>query len=349
MLEQSRDVRVRPADLHADRERILAVLGRNLSAAGTAERFRWLYLSNPHGRARVWVAEDVQSGEVVGSSAGHPKRVWMDGKTVDVLDLSDFAFDRPYRTLGPALKLLRSSLEPIDLGEFAFSYDHPSRAMLALYRRLGGRDLSTRRRWVRLLRLSDSIRRRFGNGAACKLARVGDLALRVRDSLRRPRTGFEVTRLGVGWEDEFDLLDARLARETRFRVCRRSAYVRWRYLSNVMARHEVLCARERGKLVGYLVFRPREGGVLAIVDLVGSGTDALISELVGLGHARRVSALWCTVLRDSPVERELAANGFVVRDEGPGVVVHAPTASEAARQALQTPENWWMLEGDEDV
>lgn len=351
MLERSRgDVVVRAANLEADREQILGVLRRNLERASAPERYGWLYLSNPYGKARVWVAEDAQSGEVVGTSAGHPKRAWMDGEQVDVLDLSDFVLDRPYRTLGPALKLLRATLEPMSAGEFAFSYDHPSRAMLALYQRMGGRDVSGRRRWVRPLEVSGKIQERLGDGIAFKLAgKAGDLALRARDRMQRPRLEVEVTPLYEGWEDEFDELDARLSRDTRFRVCRRSAHVRWRYLSNVTAPHEVLCARESGELVGYLVFRLRDDGVLAIVDIVGSGTDALIAELVERGRARAASALWCTTLSDSPVERELARSGFLAREEGPGVVVHAPAATEAAREALQDPRNWWMLEGDEDV
>lgn len=346
----SRDVRVRVADPEADRERILAVLARNMSDAGTPDRYRWLYLSNPHGRARVWLAEDTRTGESVGTSAGHPKRAWMDGTVVDVLDLSDFAFDAPYRTLGPALRLLRATLEPMNTGEFAFSYDHPSPAMLALYRRMGGRDVSTRRRWVRLLRPSVPLMKRFGNGRAAKLAgTVGDAAVRVRDRLTHRPKNIDVAPLAWGEATELDDLDARLGLETRFRVLRSSAHVHWRYLGNVTARHDVLCARERGKIVGYLVFRPRRAGVYSIVDLVGRGADALIAALVELGHARGASALWCTVLRGSPAERPIAQNGFVTREEAPGVVVYAPRAPAATQAALQEAHNWWMLEGDEDV
>jgi hypothetical protein len=274
----------------------------------------------------------------------------MDGTVVDVLDLSDFAFDAPYRTLGPALRLLRATLEPVNAGEFAFSYDHPSRAMLALYRRMGGRDVSTRRRWVRLLRPSVAVAKRLGNGRAAKLAgSAGDTAVRWRDRLTRRATRIEVAPLAWGEAAELDALDARLGLETRFRVRRSSAHVCWRYLGNVTARHDVLCAKERDKIIGYLVFRPRAGGVLSIVDLVGRGAGALIAALAELGHARGASALWCTALRGSPAERPIARNGFVTRDEAPGVVVYAPRAPAAMQDALQEAHNWWMLEGDEDV
>jgi hypothetical protein len=245
---------------------------------------------------------------------------------------------------------LRATLEPMKSGEFAFSYDHPSPAMLALYKRMGGSDVSARRRWVRLLAASEQIHRRWGQGIAARVAgKAGDLALRWRDRMRRGRFDVDVTPLAPGEDAALDELDARLGPETRFRLSRSAAHVHWRYLENALAPHEVLCAKRRGTLVGYLVFRPRGRGVLAIVDLVGAGLDALISALVELGHERGASAVWCSVLRGSPVESAFARNGFVARDEAPGVVLYAPTAVQATQHALQNPHNWWMLEGDEDV
>jgi len=142
----AREVRIRKADLEVDRDRILAVLARNLPLAASVDRYNWLYLANPCGRSSVWLAEDAKTGEAVGTSAGHPKRVRVNGKVETALNLSDFAFDKAYRSLGPALKLLRATLEPMQKGEFAFSYDHPSDAMLAIYTRMGGQDVSKRER-----------------------------------------------------------------------------------------------------------------------------------------------------------------------------------------------------------
>lgn len=353
MATKHRDVRVREADPERDRNRILAVLSRSLPAAATADRYAWLYLSNPHGRARVWLAEDAETGEPVGTSAGHPKRVWADGAQLDVLDLSDFAFDAAYRTLGPALKLLRATLAPIERADFAFSYDHPSRAMFAIYQRMGGRDVSARRRWVRLLKVSPQVARRLGGGLGSRLlGQAGDLALRAKDTLLPRRGDIAVEPLGGDCGPEFDRLDAALCRATRLRLVRSAAHLRWRYLRNVTARHEILCARRRGELVGYLVLRPREPDVLAIVDVIASdpgAPGALLEAAAALGHRRGASALWATVLRDSPVEALFPAAGFVARDEGPGVVMYAPKAPPALKAALEDPKQWWMLEGDEDV
>jgi hypothetical protein len=128
--------------------------------------------------------------------------------------------------------------------------------------------------------------------------------------------------------------------------------VRWRYLRNVTARHEILCARRGDALVGWLAMRPRDPDVLAIVDVVAAdpaAPAALLDAAAAAGHRRGANALWATVLRDSPVEALFRAAGFIAREEAPGLVVYAPRAAPALAAALQDPRQWWMLEGDEDV
>jgi ribosomal protein S18 acetylase RimI-like enzyme len=343
------DLRVRAADPRTERDRILPVLRRNLSAAGAVERFNWLYLENPHGLARLWVAETAH-GEIVGTSAAHPKRAWIDGDLHDVLDLSDFALDPRYRSAGPGLRLLRATLAGIADDDVALSYDHPSPAMLALHLRLGGRDVSARRRWTRLLEVSGDLGKRFG-AAARTVGRLGDLALRGRDALAR-RSTRAVTPLHGPCGEEFDRLDRETRTRTRFRVQRSAAALRWRFQRYPIARHEVLCARDGGHLCGYVVFRPRADRVLAIVDLLTNDDDRwtapLIDAVVQLGHQRRQRAVWVTVLRDSPIEAHLARNHFTPRAEEPGLVITASKLAGLAAE-LRRPQQWWMLEGDEDV
>jgi hypothetical protein len=343
-------LRVRAADPRTERDRVLPLLARNLPAAGTPERYSWLYLNNPNGLARLWVAEN-ERGEVIGTSAGHPKRAWIDGRLHDVLDLSDFVFDASYRTAGPGLQLLRVTLADVAASHFTLSYDHPSRPMLALHRRLGGRDVSARRRWVRLLEISEPLGRRFG-AAGHAAGLLGDVLLRARDALtHHPRRAVSLLSSECG--EEFDGLDEETRTRTRFRVQRSSAALRWRFQRNPTAHHEILCAREHGALCGYLVFRPQPGRVLAIVDLLTNDDETwvgpLLDAVVAIGHQRRCAAVATTVLRDSPVERVVARHGFRARQENAGVVITAPRVPPQTAAWLQLPNQWWMLEGDEDV
>lgn len=348
------EVRIRRADPIADRDRILAVLARNLPAAASVERHDWLYLSNPCGPSLVWLAEDAATGKPVGTSAGHPKRVRVQGRTLLALNLGDFAIDRAYRTLGPALKLLRATLLATQQGEFAFSYEHPNDAMLAIYTRVGGHVLGPCERWVRLLRATPSLERRWGKRLGIRLlGRAGDALLRARDALSRNRHEVHVTLLEDECGRDFDRLDDAVAGDGLVRLVRSSEQLRWRYLLNTTARHEILCARRGGRLVGYLVFRPEGGEALVVVDLVtlddASVKAALLDALISIGRSRGKSALWASVLAKSPSARVLASLGFHRRESSPGMVVYGPRLAPEVIETLQDPTRWWTLEGDQDV
>jgi len=101
------------------------------------------------------------------------------------------------------------------------------------------------------------------------------------------------------------------------------------------------------------VFRACAPRALAIVDLLtlddAVWAGPLIDALVALGHRRRQAAVCATVLRGSPVERLLPGHGFVARQENAGLVITAPAVPRELEAALQLPDHWWMLEGDEDV
>ncbi|NJN14239.1 MAG: GNAT family N-acetyltransferase, partial [Planctomycetes bacterium] len=221
LIMATNSLRIRSVDPRAEGESIRAVLLRNLPDACLKGRYERLYLGNPLGPARVWLAEEGETGEVVGTSAAHIREVRVDGTPHRALNLSDFAVDSAYRSLGPALALLRATLAPVQGGEFAFSYDLPSQAMAAIYRRCKGMDLGPMVRLVLPLAAAPIIRRRFGDHFAARLlGKVGDLALGAREIFRTAPKGIEVTGWSGPFGEEFDRMDERLAASIRVRGVR---------------------------------------------------------------------------------------------------------------------------------
>ena len=344
-------LRTRPADQAADRQRIGEVLRRNLPDAAPFERLAWLYGTNPCGPALVWLAEVEGSGEPVATSAAHRRRFRIDGRDALALNLSDFAIDAGYRTLGPALGLLRATLAAVAEGGFAFSYDVPSESMLALYKRLGCVELGRMERRVRPLSLHPALERRIGP-AARLLALPFDAALRVRDALAPTPKGLAVAPLAGGFGPDFDALEEREAPRCRVRGTRSAAYLDWRYARHTMWPHETLCARRGGALQGFLVWRNADQGVLSIAELVDGGdlgvARALVKALALLGRARGATALSVEALQGSPAAERFEELGFVKRGEGPGPVVYLPPGSPLAPGLLEA-RHWWFLSGDRDI
>jgi ribosomal protein S18 acetylase RimI-like enzyme len=329
---------------------IREVLARNLPDAAPQERISWLYGTNPCGRALVWVAEREGSGEPVATSAAHRRAFRIDGREALALNLSDFAIDAGYRTLGPALGLLRATLAAVSEHGFAMSYDVPSESMLALYRRLGYVELGRMERRVRPLSLGPALARRVG-GAARVLAPPLELLLRARDAFAAAPRDVAVAQLEGPFGAEFDALEGREASRHRVRGARSAAYLDWRYRRHTMWKHGVLCARRGGELLGFVVWR-EAGDVLGIAELVDGGdagvARALVKALCSLGRKRGATALSVETLAGSPSSAWFDALGFVKRGDGPGPVVYAPAGSPVAPELLDA-RHWWFLGGDRDI
>ncbi|MEE8106617.1 MAG: GNAT family N-acetyltransferase [Planctomycetota bacterium] len=345
------EIRVREADPVADREAILKVLSSGLPEAASARRLDWLYLSNPDGRALVWLAEDAETGEPIGTSAGYPRSMVVDGQRVAALNLSDFAIDAKHRSLGPALKLLRASLEPMKDGRFVFSYDYPSAAMLAIYKRMGGHPLAETRRWVRMVSVRGKVKKKLGTGVVGGIATAaGDAALRARDSmLKRQNLTLE---LCDGEFEDLGRFHEEHAPAAHVFGLRSAAYLRWRYAQHTMWPHEALCVKSDGALIGFAFFRCSEEGCLTVTDLqapAGRGArQALLGELCAMARARGLERVQAEFPDGTPSARMAADLGFVVREAGPGIVLFVDDMSPFA-STLRNPENWWMMGGDRDI
>jgi GNAT superfamily N-acetyltransferase len=327
---------------------IREVLQRNLPDAASAERIRWLYGSNPCGPALVWLAE-TESGEPVATSAAHRRVFRIEGKEALALNLSDFAIDTRYRTLGPALGLLRATLAAVREQGFAMSYDVPSEAMLALYRRLGYVELGRMERRVRLLSVRSVLARRVG-GAARILGLPFDLCLRARDAVPA-FAGVTIAPLDGGFGAEFDALEAREASRHPVRGVRSAAYLDWRYARHTMWPHGTLCARRNGELLGFVVWH-RERESLVVAELVDGGdlgvARALVRALGARGRREGATTLSVETLAGSPASDRFGELGFLKRGDGPGPVVYVPPGS-VVREDLLSARNWWFLGGDRDI
>jgi hypothetical protein len=345
----SREITIRRVDPTAGREQILAVLARNLPSAAVAERLDWLYLSNPDGPALVWLAEDAD-GNAIGTSAAHPRRMRVHGTGVRALLLGDFAIDRAYRTLGPGLRLLRATLDPVRQAEYAFSYDFPSRSMRAIYDRVRGIDLGGMERWMRPAALTWRPRRLLSAAVRGGVALMGAGGSRSRDTLTRG-LDLDVEPLVGEFGEEFDILDGRLGALRPVLGVRDAAYLNWRYRKHTMWRHDVLCARRHGSLVGYAILRSVTRGSVTLMDLYADADpvgERLAAEAVEWARSRDAEALYVEVLSRSGTARMARALGFTGQDGGVGPLTFFPVESAYAT-TLEGADNWWLMGGDRDI
>ena len=347
----STQISIRRVNPSTERDAVLRLLEACLPEAASKDRFNWAYLNNPDGVALVWLAETAD-GETVGTSAAFPRRFRVNGNTVRALVLSDFAIDRRFRTLGPAVGLLRATLASIDGGSFEFALDHPSESMLAVYKRLGGIELGRNTRCVRLLKVSGATERRWGAGVrAMVIGSLGDFMLRTMDRIRRIPGDLNVEVYPGVFNDEFDQLGCVL--EESRAVCgdRRSDYLNWRYQSGIRFEYSTLIVRSEKELLGYAVVQRTDVRSMTIVEFVCRADStievALFNALLDVARRSNVESLqascmeggaWCTILKRL---------GFAGREQSTGPVVFSPKNAKWA-DIVTDRDQWWMTDGDRD-
>ncbi len=339
-------IAVRRADLHADRVPLVDLLVGSLRPDFDGRSFDWLYRENPHGAARVWVAENSDTGTLVGAAAAFPRRLFMRGVEVSGCVLGDFCIRPSYRSLGPALQLQRACLAEVDSGLFTLGYDFPGQGMLAVYKRLG---VELRERMVRLAKplradrkIAEKVRSR---GVARGLSALSNVVLNLRDREFKPANNLAISLHEGHCGEEFSALARQASAALGVCVVRSATYLNWRFLKHPFRQYEILTARCGDALVGYVIFTHR-GEDARVVELFGLTESeilrGLVAQLVALLRERGVITVSAAVLATHAHVALLASLGFHRRESCP-VALFAGTERGAASGAP-----WFLMDGDRD-
>lgn len=341
--------RIRLADLKLDRPLLTDLLSRNLnSGAAAGPRFDWLYLENPQGLARVWLALDDRTASGVGAAAAFPRKLIVGDSIRLGYVLGDFCIDPQHRSLGLALQLQRACLEQLGSSGSCLAYDFPSEGMMAIYRRMQISPEGRMVRWSKPLRAD----RKIGeSGVPSALVRILaapiNTLLEWKDIASLSNSGWTIAEHRGNCEDEFTQLAHAVG--SRYGTCveRSSEYLNWRYLKHPLVHYEVLTARRGKDLMGYVVFSYMEQDA-KIVDLFGfSNTEmwtALVAHVVLRLRTRAVITLSIPALTTNPWTGVLKKWGFRPRENAP-VVICAPGSTTTFKH---TASPWHLTDGDRE-
>jgi hypothetical protein len=346
------------ADLEKDRPIILEILNRNRDYHVDDSRYDWLYLKNPAGKARVWLARDDHQRKIIGAAAALPRLMWVRERQELCQVLADFSIDPAFRTLGPAIKLNRMSLTPVLDGTSALAYDFPSRSMAVAHRWLQFQPVGKLLRFVRPMSLDACLRvdPKFG-----KVKQVANGLLRTAQKLYPCRNidkhfSFCCEPAAPGtFDDSFSILDNLVG--VRYPVCgsRNAAYLKWRYGMNTLRQFYTLRLMRNNELSGFAIYVLKDLGKrqrLFVYDLYGeeklSTQRNLLIALCRVGDERNVDAIEVSVLHSNPWIGILKRFGF--RQRSPAADVFRFTRKDCALFGISgSADNWFITQGDRDT
>ena len=346
-------VKVVDADIEKDIDLFLALLNRNRSNKVDRNRFEWLYLNNPQGKARAWFVIDEKTADVIAFTSVLPRLVKVDESDIICWNCCDFSVDKKYRSLGVAVKLRRKAKECVDNGVISALYAHPNDRMKVIHERVGHSSIGKMKRYVKLLRanrkLEKVVKSRFLSNL---LSPSVNLFLRVVDTSLKINKKYSVELLeNEEFGEEYDSLFQQSSNWYRIIGDRGSSYLTWRYGQNPLYRTERIIIRENGKLAGYIIFQI-ENGVAVFKDILctldENVPNTLLGQWVKILRDRKIDSISAIFMDRNPMIRSFQNIGFKQRPDESSVFAYVRKDDDIQAIWLNGA-NWYMTVGDRDI
>jgi hypothetical protein len=341
---------IREADLGRDRELIIHLWSRNLPAHTPKEhraRFEWHYGENPTGLSRCFLATHLPSGEVIGTAGVGIRRLYADQRELTAGIAIDFAVDANHRTLQPAILLARAVASLLG-SDLQLLYALPNSNAKAVFRRLGYVEVGPFRRFVKVLDVTEFLRRLSLPGFICKPSGILNTARRALDRLRGgSRRSCAAAK--IDWRDaRIESLWKTASRHEGVIGDRQPGYLQWRYERCPLHRHELLGLTQGGlsDLLGYAVVYEGQQGQLKVPDLYVVSESSIAEALMALSRwadVRGASSIAFEMV--NPTEamlRALRRAGFTQRGDSDVLFALYERPNSPART-----RPWFFLRGDE--
>ena len=344
---ESSGYRCEPANLISDQADILSIWSGNLgNAAKQAAKYDWFYLGSEAGCPVVSLLRHEETGRRVGIAAAGPRRAFWNGRDVRIGVLVDLAVLPEHRSLYPAL-LLQRSLQQSVPGDLAALYGFPNPRAVPVFTRVGYTKTLDFRRFVRVLRSGDYLRRHFPGWLAGLVAWPIDMAMTLVDFLRSPRTKGLKAAWSIAVNPRVDDLWAMAPRGNGPILVRDASFLRWRFdrMPGMSVRYLNVVAAD-GRLTAW--FACEEDGVTLMVRdfWTSAGHDGINPSIVMLllREARRsaYSAVWLEFGGSERIVQVFEAAGFAERDRRPFFSYIDPESTPVC------DAEWYVTSADED-
>ena len=343
---------IREVPLSDHQEEVIELWRRNLSGAAPGDARRKMhagYLNNPAGAGRGLLLHNGSDDVTVGVICLHPRRLHLGNRVVDANTLADFAVDAGYRTLGPALMLMKRAVALASSAE-SLLYALPNQKSAAVCKRAGLGTVGELSRYARVVSGRHPLVAKWSRALRPISAPLVTLTLSVIDSFRslrlRPMLRFE----SAAFDDlAVDILWARRPRDLLLNE-RTSTMLRWRYNRAATDNWQLCLARDAtGDVAGTVVWRLRDG-IAEVSDFFTTDPARLTATLLhGFSrHARSAGAHGVSLefFGQTGVVGELKRSGFKARDEPRPVVIGALPPPLAA---VGNRELWYLTSFDSDA
>lgn len=317
---------VRAADVKRDKESILALWRQAFPGpAKHLVKYDWCYGQTPVGTGRLYVMQHGEDAAIIGVQGIVPRRWWSHGKVKATGICADLVVDKNFRSIGPALSMVRQVLEiEHKLPDAELLYGFPNPKSEALYRRAGYSKWGEMTRYARPLRLHVWLARKgLPRLLARVLGKINDVAFQLRlilTTLQASKRWRCVT--ADAFDSRFDALWARVVSHAEAMVIRDSEFLQWRFGNHFSGQTQVMVLESRdGQIDGYVVYVVNEDNMACILDFLAVDNDKALSAMLCMFlramYARGYFGVMLEFAGPKHIREVLGRCGFLPRETSP--------------------------------
>lgn len=341
---------VRQIDPIEFRDAALAIMGSdNKSLDETV--FDWFYRDNPYQDLQLYALFcRTEAGEkMVGWKTIMPRQWLFEGKLYSFGNMCGLKVDQKHRSLGPALTLLRYSLEHAKQST-DFCYGFPNKSAQPLFKRIGSKPIGEFARYAKPLKTKDFIAADHRLSKFAFAAKAIDTFLQLETLILRALSGRLLVTETATPDDSFDELWKNANKENWVIGERSSRFLRWRACAYPLGVCHIVTFKHSNTspLFGYVSFVINPDGIIHINDfLCLEGTAGIKKLLLNfLVYIRKFCAKGVSIgfFGDQDVINTLSGLRFSKRDQRPIFTADGRSLTHAE----VGDREWYVTAVDED-
>ena len=340
----------------SDIELFITLLNNNRNSNVSSERFKWLYLDNPIGKARAWYVFDENIEKAVAFTCVLPRIVTIKGKDIICWNCGDFSVEKTHRTLGIALKLRRAATNAVDNHEVDALYAHPNDKMKVIHQKVGHICIGKMNRYVKIFETTQYVQRYVKNKyISGVISLLLNLAINFDKKFKyRYPSEYRFQLLSdQEFSAEYDLLFCSISKYFPIVGKRDSLYLNWRYFKNPLNSFERIEIRtNKGELVGYLIYNI-QNSVAHLIDIFCKPDKDIIQSmicfLIKKLKKQEVQSISVGLMNSNPLIKFIQKMGFKIRPGEESSVYGYANENFIFSKEWIKGNNWFITVGDRDV
>ena len=334
-------IRIDPLDY---KDSIIKLWEKNLPDTPKS-RFNWME-RNPEGPSVWYVARDEKRG-VIGTISIMPRVVLINCRKYLAGIVGDLTIDKAFRTLGPALNLLKTVLFKQSEMGFDFLYTYPNTDALKITIFAGFKKLSVIKRLVKPLNVRNKLEENFSSQLVNITYPIinGFLKILSKETYMKKNemlmeedqstlSEFSINQFGILLEEQLDTIGRRNYK-----------YIKWKYFDNPQYSFRIfIYTHSPGKSIqGYIICTILDNTV-HIFDILAKSKQLyklMLGQFIKRMRELKYSSISININHDNPMFYFFKYFGFIDRRD------NTPLLYKSDKEII--PINWLFFNGDRNI